>query len=637
MHIMKKTVSLVLAVLLLSMLFGISYVYSEGTGSLTIKYTRKDNGQGIAGVEMSVYKAADLSGTSYVLTEAFDGSGILVNDLSTADKKNRAAAALFAYASEKGISGTKTETDVHGNANFSRLTHGIYLVAQTKAVSGFKTIPPYLVYIPGKTIGGSPIYNVLSNVKTERDNGGSGGGGDKTFSVSVTKIWDDSDNADGIRPKSVGVSLLRSGKKYKTATISAENGWKYTFSGLSGTENAYTVEEDAVAGYTASYTGNASSGFVITNRHQAQNPPLPDGESVFVIKKWEDDNNKKGLRPNSVTVQLIQNGTVYKTAQLNSSNNWNYRFDNLPNAKYTVKEISAEGYYTSYSRTDGNVYAITNTLGEGTDEPPLNPVDPSTIGISVKKVWDDRDNANGMRPNQITVQLIKDGKTFRSAMLSAQNGWQFEFSDVPKDAWYSIYEETDGKYTVSYSGNAADGYVITNTYPTDTPKNEQPEPTNPTLTDIPVYKMWNDSENAAGERPQSITVHLIRNGSLYRSLTLSAYDGWKGVFTDVPTDGAYSITEDAVLGYTAHYTVGSVFVVTNTYTEGETNPGTPPEPFVPSTDGTTSSASDGFYEETVSIPQTGSLNWPVPVLAGLGIVFLLCGLALLSKNRRKRS
>ena len=86
MPIMKKPVSLVLAVLLLSMLIGISYVYSEGTGSLTIKYTRKDNGQGIAGVEMSVFKAADLSGTSYVLTEAFDGSGILVNDLSTADK-----------------------------------------------------------------------------------------------------------------------------------------------------------------------------------------------------------------------------------------------------------------------------------------------------------------------------------------------------------------------------------------------------------------------------------------------------------------------------------------------------------------------------------------------------------------------
>ncbi len=636
MHIMKKTVSLVLAVLLLSMLFGISDVYSEGTGSLTIKYTRKDNGQGVAGVEMSALKVADLSSGSYTLTELFLASGVLVNDLSTADKKNKAAAALFSFASQHGISGVKAETDAHGNAYFSGLTHGIYLVAQTRAVSGFKTISPYLVYIPGKTIGGSPIYNVLSNVKTERDNGGSGGGGEKTFSVSVTKIWDDSDNADGIRPKSVSVSLLRSGKKYKTATLSAENGWKYTFSGLSGTENTYAVEEDVVAGYTASYTGNASSGFVITNRHKAQNPPTSDGESVLVIKKWVDDSNEKGLRPSSVTVQLIKDGTVYKTAQLNSSNNWNYRFNNLPNAKYTVIEIPAEGYYTSYSRADGNVYVITNTLGESKDEPPLEPVDPSTVTISVKKVWDDKDNADKARPNQITVQLIKDGKTFRSAKLSSQNGWQYEFSDVPKNAWYSIYEETDGKYTVSYSGSAADGYVITNTYPAEDPKNEQPEPTNPALTNIPVYKMWNDGENAAGKRPQSITVHLIKDGSLYRSLPLSADGGWQGVFEDVPADGVYSITEDAVLGYTAHYTAGSVFVVTNTYT-GETNPGISPDPFVPSTDEITSSASDSFYEETVSIPQTGSLNWPVPVLAGLGIAFLLFGLAFLPENRRKRS
>lgn len=633
---MKKIALLVIAVLLLSMCFGMYNVYSEETGSLTIKYTRKDNGKGISGVEMSVYKAADLSAGSYVLTEPFFASGVLVNDLSTTDRKNAAAAALFAYASENGITGSKAVTDAHGNAFFSGLTNGIYLVAQTRAVSGFKTISPYLVYFPGQTIGGSPIYNVLSNVKTERDNSGSGGG-DKTFSVSVTKIWDDSDNADGIRPQSVVVTLLRSGKKYKTVTLSPKNGWKYTFSGLSGTENAYTIEEEVVTGYTASYAGSATDGFIITNRHQAQNPPIQSGVSVWVQKKWEDENNKNGLRPNSVTVQLIQNGTIYKTAQLNSSNDWKLCFDNLPDARYTVKEISPEGYYASYLRADGNVYTIINTLGSGTDEPPLNPVDPSTTGISVKKVWDDRENADGVRPNQITVRLMKDGKIFRSAELSEQNNWQYEFSDVPKNAWYSIYEETDGKYTVAYSGNAANGYVITNSYPAGVPKNEQPEPTNPALTDIPVYKIWNDSENVAGKRPQSVMVHLIKDGSIYRSLSLSADGGWKGVFSDVPADGAYSITEDAVLGYTANYAADSGFVVTNTYTEDETNPGTPPEPIVPVISDNKAVNDGGFYEETVSIPQTGSLNWPVPVLAVLGIAFLLCGLAFLPENRRKKS
>ena len=631
---MKKTVSLVLTVLLLSMLFGICDVYSAWAGSLTIKYTRKDNGQSIAGVEMSVFKAADLSGNSYVLTEPFEGSGVLVNDLSTADSKNAAAAALFAYASKNGITGSKAVTDAHGNAYFSGLTHGIYLVAQTKAVSEFKTILPYLVYIPEKTIGGSQIYNVLSNVKTERDNGGSGGG-NKTFSVSVTKIWDDSDNADGIRPQSVVVTLLRNGKKYKMATLSAENGWKYTFSGLSGTEYAYTVEENAVTGYTASYSGSASGGFVITNRHRAQNPPLPDSVSVWVQKKWEDENNKKGLRPNSVTVQLVQNGTVYKTAQLNSSNDWKFCFDNLPNAKYTVKEISPEGYHASYFRANSNVYTIINTMGSGTDEPPLNPVDPSTIGITVKKVWDDRENADGVRPNQITIRLIKDGKTFKTAELSAKNNWQYVFSDVPKNAWYSLYEEADGKYSVQYSGNAANGYVITNSYPVDVPKNDQPEPTNPALTDIPVYKIWNDSENAAGKRPESVTVHLIKDGSIYRSLSLSTNSGWKGVFLDVPSDGAYTIQEDAVSGYTAMYKAQGGFIVTNVYTQDETNPGVPPEPIVPGANDNKPTDSGSHYEGTISIPQTGNLNWPVPVLGVLGILFLLCGFAFIPRNRRK--
>lgn len=635
MRVMKKTVLVVLAVLLLSMCFGIFNSYTEEAGSITIKYTRKDNGQGIAGVEMSVYKAADFSEGSYVLTKPFIGSAVSVNGLSTTDSKNAAAAALFAYASKNGINGSKALTDSKGNAYFDGLTDGIYLVAQTGAVSGFKTILPYLVYLPEKTVGGSPIYNVLSNVKTERDNGGSGGGG--TFSVSVNKIWDDSENADGIRPNSVAVTLLRNGKKLKSATLSAENGWKYVFSGLSGTEKEYTIKEDSVTGYTASYTGDAKSGFVITNRHETQNPPTSDGVSVWVQKKWEDDNNKNGQRPNSITVQLIKDSTVYKTAQLSSSNNWNYRFDNLPDAKYTVKEISSEGYYVSYSRTNGNIYTITNTLGEGEDEPPLNPADPSIIGISVKKVWDDKDNADGVRPKKITVNLIKDGETFRSAELSEQNGWQYEFSDVPKNAWYSIYEEIDEKYAVTYSGNATKGYVITNSYPTDVPKNEQPEPTNPSLTDIPVRKIWNDNKNAAGKRPQSITVNLIKDGSIYRSLTLSEDGEWKGVFSDVPADGAYTVTEDAVSGYSADYLADSEFIVTNTYTEDETDPGIPPEPFVPAINDDIPSSSDGFYEEALAIPQTGSLNWPVPVLAVAGILFLICGLAFLPKNRREKS
>lgn len=530
---MKKTVLLVLASLFLSIFIGFGNVYSEEMGSLTIKYKRKDTDRGVAGVEMTIYKVADISGNSYVLTSPFGASGVLVNELSTADSKNRAAATLFRYAAENGINGSSTVTDELGNAYFNNLTQGIYLAAQTRAISGFKTILPYLVYIPGKTITGRPIYNVLSNVKTERDSSGGGGGGGNNCSVSVMKIWDDGNNADGIRPQSVGVDLLRNGKKYSTVFLSAENGWKYTFSGLPGSARSYTVEESEVEGYTASYSGSAADKFVITNYHKAQTPTVPSSTSVLVQKKWEDDNNKNGLRPNNVTIQLIRNGTVYKTAQLDNSNNWRYSFDDLPDDDYTVKEISTYGYHTSYSRVNGNVYTVINTLGEGEDDPPLNPVDPSVM-------------------------------------------------------------------------------------------------------DIPVYKVWNDNDNEAGKRPQSVTVNLIKDGSIYRSLSLTSENGWKGVFSGVPSNGAYSIIEDAVMGYTAEYTADGEFVVTNTYTGDKTDPGVPPDSFVDGIGEEMPDNNGNFYDKPVSIPQTGSLNWPIPVLGILGVVFLALGFLFLPVNRRNK-
>ena len=630
---MKKTVSLVSAVLLLSMLLGICGVNAEAVGSLTIKYTRKDTGRGIGGVEMTVFKAGSPVGEGYALTESFLGSDVDLSALSTADKKYKAAEILFRYAVRNGISGVSAETDGNGNAFFGNLSPGVYLAAQTKELSGYKTISPYLVFIPGQGTDGKPIYHVLSNVKTEREGGGSGG--DKTFSVSVAKIWDDSDDADGIRPSSVSITLLRAGTKHKTVSLSAENGWRHTFSGLTGSAALYTVEETPVDGYTASYSGSAASGFVIVNSHSAENPPKTDEISVSVRKQWDDESDKQGIRPKSITVQLIRDGVVFRTAQLDASNGWYFRFDKLPDAKYTVKEISPEGYSASYQRANGSLYTIINTIGSGADEPPPTPVHPSYTDISVKKVWDDKENADGSRPSSVTVDLIKDGEKYASAQLSEENGWQHRFSDLPKSSVYSVYEQTAGKYGVAYSGSAAEGYVITNTYPAENPVNEPPEPTSPTAVDIPVEKLWNDGDNEEGIRPQSVTVKLIRDGSVYRELELSEDGGWSGVFAGVPSDGSYTILEDAVSGYSVVYAQSgnSGFTITNTASIGTTDIGIPPQPFIPALN--QESTPDSAVSE-IAIPQTGSLNWPVPLLAVSGMLFIILGLIHIPGRRGEK-
>ena len=107
--------------------------------------------------------------------------------------------------------------------------------------------------------------------------------GDQQVSVSVSKVWDDQNNADGTRPTSVTVHLYADGVDTgKSEVLSDANGWTATFSNLNknqtGTTTAitYTIVEDEVEGYTAQVTGDAASGFTITNTHI---PPTPTTSS----------------------------------------------------------------------------------------------------------------------------------------------------------------------------------------------------------------------------------------------------------------------------------------------------------------------------------------------------------------------
>ena len=149
-----------------------------------------------------------------------------------------------------------------------------------------------------------------------------------------------------------------------------------------------------------------------------------------------------------------------------------------------------------------------------------------------------------------------------------------------------------------------------------------------------MEKIWLDNENESGARAESITVRLIKDGGIYREMELTEETDWKGVFSDVPSDASYSITEKEVQDYSAAYSKSddNGFVITNTFTPGNSSMGVPPKPFVPAlTDENTSSVDE--TSEPIAIPQTGNLNWPVPVLAVSGIIFLIIGFVLLPSKR----
>ena len=89
--------------------------------------------------------------------------------------------------------------------------------------------------------------------------------------LNVTKVWVDADNQDGVRPVSVTVELFADGVKINETVLNADNDWKFTFPNLpvykDGVVIKYTVNETAVANYTAVITNASAYDWTVTNKH----------------------------------------------------------------------------------------------------------------------------------------------------------------------------------------------------------------------------------------------------------------------------------------------------------------------------------------------------------------------------------
>jgi len=176
--------------------------------------------------------------------------------------------------------------------------------------------------------------------------------------VSGTKTWDDDNDQDGKRPDSITVNLFANGVLQSSKTVTADDEWKYEWTGLLryeyGIEIEYTVTENPVTDYSTEIKG-----YNITNTYTP-------GETSRTVKKiWDDKKNSDGIRPISIEVQLYADGTaVGDTIELNADNNWKHTWSGLAESKdgetvvYTVKEADVPtGYKVSYS---SDTFVITN-------------------------------------------------------------------------------------------------------------------------------------------------------------------------------------------------------------------------------------------------------------------------------------
>ena len=422
----------------------------------------------------------------------------------------------------------------------------------------------------------------------------------------VTKIWNDGDNAAGKRPPNVKVELRRTGtyqtwvmvsqyrgewqnrtfdEKYDEIELNNRNSWSYVWEDLPATKEVVRVkpagwwtEEEKInvkATYYLKEVALKSPGTEnYTTEYDPETGVITNSMEVETItisgKKTWNDELQDHERGKGIVIRLLADNEVIAKKTFESwvsPSDMKWEFTDLPKykngkeIKYTIEEEMVDGYLPEYSG-----YDVINNV---TDE--------AFIKITGKKIWNDNNNQDGVRPASITIELLQDGKPMKpakKAVVSEKTNWEWSFEYLPKsytqladdgynqvtiDHVYSIHEVKVPEYETQIQQNGND-YTVTNTHEAKT-------------VNLSGTKTWVDNNNAHGLRPQSITIWLTANGievensrKTITPTTVGEEQVWSWTYENLPKykngrEIKYAIREMPVLGYTTSYSEDKLSII----------------------------------------------------------------------------
>ena len=151
-------------------------------------------------------------------------------------------------------------------------------------------------------------------------------------------------------------------------------------------------------------------------------------------------------------------------------------------------------------------------------------------------------NADGLRPEALNLSYTNNGDTEAHAATAHADTWKTTItgdtaSVVP--VWDKLSDEADG-YSYTVTGEKAKGFTIT--------MNHAPQAT----VNVVGTVMWDDGDNIDGKRPNSVTLHLYKNGEEIGSKTVApdASGNWAYSFGEYPLyedykEVVYTVVEDS--------------------------------------------------------------------------------------------
>lgn len=391
-------------------------------------------------------------------------------------------------------------------------------------------------------------------------------------SVTASVTWDDADDKDGIRPKSVSFQLKADGENVGDAiAVNAGSNWTKTWEDLpekkAGKALTYTVavsdiptEEDQ---YTVTTSGDAASGFVFKASHVSTSVEIP------VSVTWDDAENQDGARIGAVEAELYANGEATgNKVTLNAENNWTAKFASVDvkkdgtRIKYEVKGTEADGYDVSVAGDILDEKGLVLTYKHI----------PAVVNVSARVSWNDANNQDGIRPTDTLVQLYADGTALGDKVVIESNKeWTKTWSNLPKykagkEIAYNMIAYAVSGYTVKVTGNALEGYKAEYTH-------------NVQKMNVTVQNAWNDLDNVVDSRPAQLVVEIYANGKTTgKRVTLTEANNWKATVSGLDRNASGKRIQYAVkaVGTPAGYNIsvstdanGNIKLISNftTYTK----------------------------------------------------------------------
>ena len=387
----------------------------------------------------------------------------------------------------------------------------------------------------------------------------------KGVDIAVSVNWNDADNQDGLRPEFVEAELYAgdasTGKKVK---LTADNEWKATFEGLAVNKNGKPIEYSLVStkaeGYEIKTTGSATEELVLNYTHAVK---TVDVKATVV---WADGNNRDGVRPETVSLQLKADGeNLGDVITVNEKSKWTKTWTGLGEYKagkevvYTVEVVGLKG------GEDGYTAEITGDAGTGFTITATHV--PAVAEIKASVNWDDAENQDAIRPEFVEAELYADDvSTGKKVKLTADNKWTASFGEMDlkkngKTIDYTLVTTKVDGYDCVVEGSPAKGLVLKYSHTTY-------------KTDVTVTTKWDDADNQDGIRPNTYSVQLTADGeAVGDAITLNEAGNftktWKGLEKNKAGKAiTYSVkASDVAKGYEAAVSsTESGIVVTLTHT-----------------------------------------------------------------------